>query len=60
MFLRRLIVCTELHRTSWVQSQVQLSASVRATPTRGAPHSLCIECELSAVQFGCAPDCQVR
>lgn len=50
--------CTELHRTSQVQSPAQLSASVRATPTRGAPHSLCIECELSAVQICGAPNCQ--
>lgn len=52
--------CTELHRTSQVQSAEQLSASVRATPTRGAPHSLCIECELSAVQICSAPDCQEK
>jgi hypothetical protein len=45
-------VCTELHRTSQVQSQVQLSACVCATPNWGAPHSLCIEYELSAVHFG--------
>lgn len=50
--------CTEVHSTSSVQSAAQLSASVRATPSRGAPHSLCIEYELSAVQILGAPDCQ--
>lgn len=52
--------CTEVHRTSSEQSAAQSSASVRATPSRGAPHSLCIECELSAVQICSAPDCQEK
>jgi hypothetical protein len=52
--------CTEVHRTSSEQSAAQSSASVRATPSRGAPHSLCIECELSAVQILGAPDCQEK
>lgn len=50
--------CTEVHLTSSVHSSAQLSAEACATPSRGAPHSLCIECELSAVQILGAPDCQ--
>ena len=50
--------CTEVHSTSSVQSPAQSGAGAGATPNWGAPHSLCIEYELSAVQILGAPDCQ--
>lgn len=50
--------CTEVHSTSSVQSSAQSGADAGATPNWGAPHSLCIEYELSAVQISGAPDCR--
>ena len=50
--------CTEVHSTSSVQSSAQSGAGAGATPNWGAPHSLCIEYELSAVQISGAPDCR--
>ena len=52
--------CTEVHSTSSVQSSAQSGAGAGATPNWGAPHSLCIEYELSAVQISGAPDCREK